>query len=67
MNIKIIKEPTTFRYISIDIEATDEKLFDLNAEDIKQLEEQLLQECEIPLTQIEPKYYSQMLDGNSVK
>jgi adenylate cyclase class 2 len=34
---------------------------------IKQLEEQLLQECEIPLTQIEPKYYSQMLDGNSVK
>lgn len=41
MNIKIIKEPTTFRYISIDREATDEKLFDLNAEDIKQLEEQL--------------------------
>ena len=34
---------------------------------IKQLEEQLLQECEIPLSQIEPKYYSQMLAGCSVK
>ena len=34
---------------------------------IKQLEEQLLQECEIPLSQIEPKYYSQMLEGCSVK
>ena len=34
---------------------------------IKQLEEHLLQECEIPLSQIEPKYYSQMLEGSSVK
>ena len=45
----------------LEIEVVKEVQDEQTVQKITKLQEQLLSDCNIPLSQIEPKYYSQML------